>query len=608
MDGECVGRAPSPAAVDLVFDLSFLLSSSTVEALPHERDARAYIEASGYHDRCQLLEPDTTMTESPASSHWQERLRYRLEDTFRANPGCISGFVLLLAFLLRLWKASATFLNLDEAMHFLAANKLTLADAYQTSLNLAHPPLLILFLHEWRKLGTSELFLRSPSVVAGTIFCWIFFRWLTRLLGPVVGWIGFILVSFLPVFIELSAEVRQYALLLCFMMASAYLFELAMSENSAGKMVGFFIFLYLAMLTHFSAVLFAGAVGAYSLWRLVSHRPASRLVAVWIVGQAGAVGLLVFLYVVQISKLKGSSSAQHMQLLLANSYFHWGHEHLLGFVFARTFGVLQYTFGQLALGDIAGILFVAGIVLLWMGKDAPERPGPSSHQLGFFLITPFAINCLAAIFDLYPYGGTRHSAFLLPFAIAGVSLALMKLSRRRIASAIGVAVLMIVVCQLFGAPHRPYMKREDQRRENMTQAMAAIQQSAAPKDIIFVDFQTSFLLRFYLCPEISFSGLPPSDFRAFSCGGHRVIATSSETNVFTADSFPRRWNELVSAYELKAGQTIWVFQAGWDIGLAQELQGKLPEFRELKPEFFGRNISWYKLTVGQTMPSPVAKL
>ena len=66
-------------------------------------------------------------------------------------------------------------------MHFLAANKPSLAEAYRSSLNLAHPPLLILLLNVWRKLGTSELFLRLPSVIAGTIFCWIFFRWLTRL-------------------------------------------------------------------------------------------------------------------------------------------------------------------------------------------------------------------------------------------------------------------------------------------------------------------------------------------------------------------------------------------------------------------------------------------
>ena len=528
------------------------------------------------------------MTESPEPANWQDRLQHQSKYA--------AGLVLLLAFLLRLWKASGTFLNLDEAMHFLAANKPSLAEAYRASLSLAHPPLLILWLNLWRRLGTSELFLRLPAVVAGTIFCWIFFRWLTRLLGPAVGWVGLILVSLLPVFVELSSEVRQYPLLLCFMMAAAYLLELALDENSAGKMTIFFFFLYLAMLTHFSAILFAGALGAYSLWRLVSDRPSRRVVAIWIAGQAGALGLFVFLYVTQIAKLKAGASAQHMQVLLANSYFHRGHDHLLGFIFARTFGVLQYTFGQLAVGDIAGLLFVAGIALLLTGKGAPGQPRPSARQLALLLMLPFVINAAAAVADLYPYGGTRHSAFLVPFAVASVSLAIMKLARNRLA-AFGVAILIVLVCQGFGVPHRPYIRREDQRRGNMTKAMDAIQQNVSPDDVIFVDFQTNFLLRFYLCPEVVPGDLPASPFRTYSCGGYRVISTNSETNVLTAGSFLSRWDEMLSAYSLKPGQSVWIFQAGWDIGLAQDLQEKVPEFHDLKSESFGRNISLFKLNV-----------
>ena len=294
-----------------------------------------------------------------------------------------------------------------------------------------------------------------------------------------------------------------------------------------------------------------------------------------------------------------------MQVLLANSYFHWGRDHLLGFVFARTFGVLQYTFGQLAVGDIAGVLFFAGFVLLLIGKEQAGRKRPSPAQMGLFLLLPFVINAATAIVDLYPYGGTRHSAFLIPFAVAGVSLAIARLTRRRLLPAVGIAVLMVAICQAFGAPHRPYMRREDQRRGNMTQAMESIRQKVSPGDLIFVDFQTSFLLRFYLCPEISFTGLPPAAFRTFSCGGHRVISLGPETNVLTANLFPRRWDEMVRAFTLKPGQTVWIFQAGWDIGLARELQERVPEFRDLKAESFGRNISLFKLSVGQeTMTGP----
>ena len=280
------------------------------------------------------------------------------------------------------------------------------------------------------------------------------------------------------------------------------------------------------------------------------------MVAIWTAGQAGALGLLTLLYVTQVSKLKGSASAQHMHVLLANSYFHRGHDHLLGFIFAKTFAILQYTFGQLVIGDFAGLFFVAAVVLLLTGTDAsngvaeqntPQRPGPSSRQLALLLTLPFAINAAFAIADTYPYGGTRHSAFLLPFAVMGISLAIARLFRQGLAPSLGLAILLVAVCQLFGAPHRPYMHREDQRRRNMTQALDAIRRDVSPDDLILVDFQTSFLLRFYLCPEVSPAGLPSADFKTYTCGGYRVISTTSETNVLTADSFLRRRDELVSA-------------------------------------------------------------
>ena len=301
-----------------------------------------------------------------------------------------------------------------------------------------------------------------------------------------------------------------------------------------------------------------------------------------------------------------------MQVFLSNSYFHWGHDHLLLFVFARTFGVLQYTFGQLAVGDIAGVLFVVGVALLLKGEEIQgqriqvqriqDQHGTSSRQLGVFLLLPFLITCLAAILDLYPYGGTRHSAFLVPFAVAGVSHAIARLTRQRLAYALGTVLLIIAACQGFGRPHRPYMRREDQRRANMTQALDAIRQQVQPADTVLVDFQTSFLLRFYLCPEGDVGAFSASGLMTYSCGGKRVIATSSETNILTADTLVRRWNDMVNNYDLKPSQTVWIFQAGWDIGLAQGLREKFPQFRDLKSDSFGRNISLFKLSGDRSVP------
>src|SRR5207244_6353661 len=114
-----------------------------------------------------------------------------------------------------------------------------------------------------------------------------------------------------------------------------------------------------------------------------------------------------------------------------------------------------------------GVLFVAAVALLLSGdgihgQGMRESRGPSARQLGLFFLLPFVINCVAAIVDLYPYGGTRHSAVLIPFAVAGVSHAMAKLARQKLTHALGGAILIIVVCQIFGVPHRPYMRREDQ--------------------------------------------------------------------------------------------------------------------------------------------------
>src|SRR5579863_10782279 len=103
--------------------------------------------------------------------------------------------VTLLGFLARLWTASGTFLNPDEALHFRLANQTSLALAYKESLTAAHPPLLILLLYFWRALGTSELWLRLPSVIAGAAFCWMFYKWLSVATGRLTGFIGLLFVA-----------------------------------------------------------------------------------------------------------------------------------------------------------------------------------------------------------------------------------------------------------------------------------------------------------------------------------------------------------------------------------------------------------------------------
>jgi hypothetical protein len=525
-----------------------------------------------------------------------------LECWFEARFNLVAILVLATGFLIRLRTASGTFLNPDEALHYLLANQSSWRLAYRASLTNAHPPLLTFLLYFWRALGQSEFVLRLPSVIVGTAFCWIVFKWLTSIFGRTTGFIGLILVAFLPPMISLSAEVRQYALLLFFLASAAYLLERALVENSAGMMLASAIFLCLALLTHYSAILFALAMGVYSLIRVITCRPAAKVCAAWALGQAGALALFAFLYSVHISKLKGDYAAGTINGWLANSFFRPGHDNPLLFVIARSGGVFQYVFGHLAVGDVAFLGFVAAVVLLCRAGVSPAASNVAGWQLGTLLVLPFAITAGASLARVYPYGGTRHSAFLIMFAVAGVSFLLARLVKQRIGRGIVAAILVVIFCNAFGKPHRPYMLREDQSRMQMMRAMEFVRSQIPQSDLIFVDYQTRLLLARYLCPQqpMAFSPVVAS-LEEFQCGGYRVVAAGPELYTFTAENFPRWSDELLRLYPLKPDQAVWVIQAGWEVYLSRDLTGRFPELRDLNPQSFGRNITIFKLTVAQLL-------
>jgi len=498
--------------------------------------------------------------------------------------------------LLRLWTAAGTFLNPDEALHFSVANQSSLAAAYRASLTLAHPPLLILLLYFWRVVGTSAFVLRLPSVIAGTAFCWIFFKWLKTTLGSAVGLTGVIFMALLPPLIALTAEVRQYSLLLLFAALAAYLLERALSENSAGLMIIASASACLAVLSNYSGLLFAGALGLYSGLRLLLQRFPARMIGAWAAGQATEVILIAFLYSVQISALKSSFLAEWASAdWLRRSYFHPGHDNLAAFVLGRSFAVFQFVFGQQIIGDMAAPMFLAGVVLLLRRKS--HSSGSAQRLFGIFLLLPFAINCGLAIARRYPYGGTRHSVSLAMFAIAGITVFLVEISRRIPGLAITPATFIVVSCYAFGFHHQPYMTRGDQSTVQMDQALEFIRTQIPAADPIFTDYQASLMLGYHLCRHPAPGEITDPGFHEFSCAGHRVIATSGRVWMFTEETFPESWDELVAKYRLKPGSSVWVVHMGWGSSVIPKLQIAREGLRLARSQSFGRNISVFEMTV-----------
>jgi hypothetical protein len=220
---------------------------------------------------------------------------------------------------------------------------------------------------------------------------------------------------------------------------------------------------------------------------------------------------------------------------------------------------------------------------------------------------PFAMNYGAALLDLYPYGGTRHSIFLAIFAIAGISVAVCRFAGRRLSWGIATAALIVSLCNLFPSHRLPYIARADQKKFHMEQAMAFVHDHIPPNDLLLADNQTSLLLGHYLCQQRPFFINEWSEgLKSLRCGGYRIAATDGRVFTFTADNFLPSWEQVIRAYDLKRDDSVWVLQGGWlwEDSLARELQTRYPEFQNLKIYSFGRNLTIFQLRVGEVRISP----
>jgi len=506
--------------------------------------------------------------------------------------GLLPALVLGVGFIARLFPASRLFLDPDEALHNLLASQSTVKGAWAAALTNAHPPLLILALYFWRWLGQSELWLRMPSLLAGTAVFWLFYRWLKLVTDRPTAFMGLLLISFVPSLILLSAQVRQYALLLFFMTACLYLSEQALQKNSPATMILFSLALYGALLTHYSALLFSFSIGVYVLVRLYPYRNRRALAAVWGTGQIGGIALAAYFLLTHIPRLKQSGMVRtDLEAYLRKSTFHPGERNVVGFIAAQTLRVFTYLFSHGLVGTLALLAFLAGMFWLlrhktWLHRAEPG--GPSPHQLALLLGLPFLVNWGAAVAGVYPLGATRHSSFLAPFAIAGICFGVAALVQARNSIKYAGIALCLAVCNLFPAPPPP-IHTKDQLNARMTDAVKYLNASVPTGSVLLTDYESGLLLGYYFCGHGVVQIFPPQQPLARAdCGQYSVLATSFHDWKFVAGTFPGQFAN--ARRDLAPGTEIWLFYAGWINDSAPALERELAGYDCPAPETFGDNI------------------
>ncbi len=473
--------------------------------------------------------------------------RAEREPWLRRHCDLFASAIVAIGFGIRVLAAQGRSLSGDEAVHFLLANLPRAGDLYKASLNNAHPPLFFFLLHFWAYLGTSEFFLRLLPAVFGGAFLWVAYRWVLILLGRPVGLMTLVLLSFSPALVALSGQLRDYSLLLLLIAAALAAFERAMEKRSALAMVASSTLLSLATLTHYSAFFVALVLFVYGLVRLRTGHLPPDFVRAWAACQAGFGALCLFLAGTHVADLRGSSLERLvMTRMLRAEYFQADQDRLLDFLFRQTAAIFRFLCGSAAAGAIASALAVAGLIILATKRDVSA----------LLLALPFLFSAGASLMDVYPYGGTRHSVFLLVFASAAIGVTLSALAASRLWPA-AVLVVVLVPVSLSTVLRAP----EHHSAARMKAAIDEFRAAAPPASLLFMDLETGSILEYYLerkAGSIPRAGL--QDFWESSAGGYRIVGAPfwNATEYVLGNELQR----FVEVYRIPAGQLIWVIHIG----------------------------------------------
>ena len=471
----------------------------------------------------------------------------RMEAWFFRNSSRLAIGIIIAAFVVRVVYAGSCFMNGDEAQHFIAARPDGWLETYKASHLLAHPPLFILVLHAVLILGRTELILRSPSLIAGTFALWLTFVWIRRCLSGIAALGGLVFMGLSPAAISAATEVRQYGLLLFFVCCSLYATERAFTERSTRWAMVQGLFLVAALLTHYTALVVIVSLAFYGLLRWILDRTLGRMMLTIIATQLIIAAVFGWLYFDHIRESPVFSSSS--LFYLTPSFYLPGNETFLGFLWRALFG----TFTHISTQKVALILMVGfgvGVVALLAGRTKALRP------IAFLITVPFAVGLAAAVAHVFPFAGSRHQTYLLPFIAMGFSAAL-GLVKRHLAPVlllVGAAAAPIWILRV-PPDNGPWI----QSVRDMSSAISYLHQEIPRGAPIFVDDQTRFILAYYLGRDDASLYIPSSGLdNGRIVGGYRLYEPSSYVWTFSPNEAFAQVNETARSMTLPPGTPIWI--------------------------------------------------
>ncbi len=414
--------------------------------------------------------------------------------------------------------AIGCYLNPDEAMHAIAASVDGLGAAYENSKGFAHPPLYITALSPWTGLGSDPFHLRAPSLVLAMLAGLLAFLWMRRLAGPAAAITGTAALAASPAFTSLASEVRQYAPLLFFVAGASWALELALDRSRKSARAALMAWLLFgafqlgAVLSHYTAAPWTGAIGLLALGRLLARRESPSRMAPFVVVQLVLASVYVTLWFTHAAEFRDRQAHVAVEGYLQRAYFDPAERSLPAFLFDNLRDVFRYHVagtwrrftdaGRIA-ATTALVVAAIGLARFALGFGGNLGGGPHRRARRHVALHPvlvFDAAALAGTLGLLPFTGTRHATALLPSSalLIGAGLTCFLPARTRALGATVFAVLVLPAWLAWApADNRP-SKTPRADLEKTLRYLASV----PPRDSrLAMDLQTEFTIRAHLAPR-----------------------------------------------------------------------------------------------------------
>ena len=330
-------------------------------------------------------------------------------------------------------------------------------------------PLYDVLLAIWIRIaGISEIAVRLPSAVAGTLAIPLLYLLGRRVAGSTAGLLAAGLLAISPYHVWYSQEAKMYSMVVLLALASTYAFVAALETNRKLWWLAYVVSTSLMFYTHVATVL---VFAAQSLYAVLSYRQWRGRERSWLIAAAALTVPYLPIAAWAIKVIGGQVVTWQPDVGL------WDAIKIFGIKFA----VNRYDMtDQIRAAILYAGLAVIGVVALGVMRRR------HNWWLLFALLTIVPVLGLWVVSLRQSVFSDRYGIVALPAYLLLIAVAVTWMIRQRVVFPLGIAAMFLLLTFAWG-PLRDVNRAQSAQKEDWRSAYAWIGDHAQPGDVILVE-------------------------------------------------------------------------------------------------------------------------